>query len=94
MTNMEKDKLEFVKVVKRWGSENKKGGKCYIPDRFIGMYAHIKIIDKKEFNNNKRLQSLFEISFRVKTDEKDMKERKKKLQNHLNKLKKVRNRDN
>jgi len=90
---MEKDKLEFVKIINRWGGKKGSGGKCYIPNKFIGMYAHIKIIDKKELNNNKRLQSLLEISFRVKTDERGMKERKEKLQNHLNKLKKVRLRD-
>ncbi len=92
MTNME-DKTEFVKIITKWGSKDKNGGKCYIPDRFIGMYAHIKIIDKKELKKNKKLQLLLKINFLMKTDEKAMKERKEKLQNHLNKLTKVRLRD-
>ncbi len=81
----------FVKKITRWGAKYNSGGKCYIPNMYIGDYAYIKIIDKEEFEKSRKFQRLSKISFRVFTNNKDMKKREEKLQSHLNKLNKIRN---
>ena len=80
---------EFIKKINKWGGK-RGGGRCYIPGKFIGKYALIKILEEKDVFNNKKNINLLEFNLKTKTTE-DYFKRKEIQKNHIKKLREIRN---
>lgn len=83
--------VKMIKKINRWGGNNT-GGKCYIPGKYIGKYALIKIIDIEEIESSDTLKDLLLSSDRHESTKEFMKRkeiRDKKLKKHLKKLKRL-----
>lgn len=84
--------MEMIRKVVRWGGRWR-GGKCYIPEKFVGKYAYIKIIGEEEIKEYKKIMRELFITKReeYKIKVRKRKKEEEKLNKHLNKLKKIKN---
>ena len=72
----------IIKKVMKWGGKRNRGGKIYIPERYVGRLAYVGFMDKKE--EKEYYKSLDK-------EKRDKELREKKLKDHLKKLKRLRN---